>query len=208
MEDNQNPMIDSVPVVVQDIDEIQCEICSHDNKVCLDRLRELEEMILKFNTITQTSDGKNTVEYNVNIIVGPNGTLPSKAHLTDAGLDISSAEDCQIEPQSSRLISTEVRIQFLDENLYAKIFSRSGLAVKNGIEVGAGVIDQAYTGEIKVLLRNHGTNTFQIKKGDRIAQMVIMEYKNVSFTKVDEFTKIENINEISRGEKGFGSSGV
>lgn len=85
------------------------------------------------------------------------------------------------------------------------MFSRSGLVVKNGIEVGAGVIDNQYIGPIKILLRNHGENTFVIKKSDCISQMIIMEYKNVTFTPANEFV-IDNFN--TRGEGGFGSSGV
>ena len=79
---------------------------------------------------------------------------------------------------------------------------RSGLAVKNFIDVGAGVIDSDYRGEIKVLLFNHSEMDFQVNVNDRIAQIII---EKIAETKL---VKIQTLTETERGEGGFGSTGV
>jgi dUTP pyrophosphatase len=78
---------------------------------------------------------------------------------------------------------------------------RSGLAVKHCIQVGAGVIDPDYTGEIKVVLFNHGPSDFEIKKGDRIAQLVL---EKCMTPLIKEISVVE---ETERGSGGFGSTG-
>ena len=80
------------------------------------------------------------------------------------------------------------------------VWPRSGLAVKQGLDSGAGVIDSQYRGEVKVLLFNHTDTDFEIKKGDRIAQLLIQKVESVQFTKVDE------LGDTHRGDGGFGSS--
>jgi dUTP pyrophosphatase len=87
-------------------------------------------------------------------------------------------------------------------NFYLKMYSRSGLSFKQGIEVGAGVVDKTFCGEIKINLFNHSNDSFHIKKGDRIGQGVV--YMIPNFT-VETITEVPH-NE-SRGNKGFGSSG-
>ena len=79
---------------------------------------------------------------------------------------------------------------------------RSGLALKHFIDVGAGVIDSDYRGEVKVLLFNHGPTDFEVKTGDRIAQIII---EKIAETKL---VKIESLTTTNRGEGGFGSTGV
>jgi len=81
------------------------------------------------------------------------------------------------------------------------IWPRSGLAVKKGIDCGAGVIDSHYRGEVKVLLFNHSDSEFQIEPGDRIAQLLIQKVERVEFIPVDQ------LNETARNEGGFGSTG-
>lgn len=126
--------------------------------------------------------------------------LPSKKYLDDAGHDIKSAEDVTISPNESYLISTQLKMK-IPKNHVGLIWSRSGLAVKNNIECGAGCIDATYRGEIKVLLRNFGSEPFIINKGDRIAQMLILP---ISILKYQE---VEEIDSTERGEDGFGSTG-
>ncbi len=124
-----------------------------------------------------------------------------KAHPTDAGFDIEAAEDDVIYCGQSALISTALRIAV--PNHYVGILkSRSGLAVKHGIEVGAGVIDAGFRGEVKVLLRNHSRQDFFIKAGDRIAQLLIVPLADV------DCIVVSDLPEADRGVKGFGSSGV
>ena len=135
--------------------------------------------------------------YNVEVYSGK----LEKAHNTDAGYDMFAEQDYVINPRSSALISTGVRIHF-PENLVAFVKSRSGLSVKHKLEVGAGVIDSGYTGEIMVHLYNHGNNVYQVNKGDKIAQLVFLALGDIQLTKVDKVT------ETSRGSNGFGSTGV
>ena len=85
---------------------------------------------------------------------------------------------------------------------YGRIAPRSGLAAKNSIDVGAGVIDSDYRGEVKVLLFNFSDTDFKIAEGDRIAQMIIEKYTITALTEVD------TLDDTVRGEGGFGSTGV
>jgi dUTP pyrophosphatase len=85
--------------------------------------------------------------------------------------------------------------------VYGRIAPRSGLAVKHGVQTGAGVIDPDYTGELKVILFNHGSEKFEIKKGDRIAQLILEKCETPL---IDE---VEEIKDTQRGTRGFGSSG-
>lgn len=123
-----------------------------------------------------------------------------------AGYDIHSYDTHIIPARSSLLIGTKIRLHMpLGHKIYGRIASRSGLSVNHGIDVGAGVIDPDYTGEIKVLLRNHSDTPFHIKKGDRIAQMILEKYATIE-TKV--ISSIEDIfGKTERGSNGFGSTG-
>jgi dUTP pyrophosphatase len=88
------------------------------------------------------------------------------------------------------------------KDCYARIAPRSGLAFKYGIQVGAGVVDSDYTGEIKVLQFNHGAYDFTIKAGDRIAQLIFERIFTNELEEVEELVKTE------RGAGGFGSTGL
>ena len=119
----------------------------------------------------------------------------------NAGYDISSDIDITIKARHRSLISTGISIEF-PEGIYAQILPRSGIAVKNGIHVGAGVIDSSYRGEIKVLLFNFSDKDFEISAGDRIAQLIIRKEVVVSCKMV------KTIGTTTRGTSGFGSSGM
>jgi dUTP pyrophosphatase len=125
----------------------------------------------------------------------------SKAHPSDAAFDIEADEDTVVYGYSRKLISTGVRMA-IPEGYCGIIKSRSGLAVKNSIEVGAGVIDAGYRGEIKVLLCNYGEDSFYVKPGDRIAQLMIVPVPAVTLEVV------EDLDETTRSDKGFGSTGL
>jgi len=127
--------------------------------------------------------------------------VPKRATEGSAGLDISSSVDMIIPPHKWLAVSTGISIM-VPKNCYARLAPRSGLAFKYGIQVGAGVIDSDYTGEIKVILFNHGDDDFIIKTGDRIAQLIFEKIKTDNFHEVDELVKTE------RGEGGFGSTGI
>ena len=98
--------------------------------------------------------------------------LPTRGSDGAAGYDLSCNADIVIEPGERRLVPTGVSIE-LPAGTYGRIAPRSGLAVRHGIQVGAGVVDADYRGEVKVLLFNQGSETFSATIGDRIAQLVI-----------------------------------
>ncbi len=127
-------------------------------------------------------------------------SIPQYAHAGDAGADITASEKVVIPPRDRLLVATGVRLEIPDGHV-GLIWPRSGLAVKKGIDCGAGVIDSHYRGEVKVLLFNHSDNEFQIEPGDRIAQILIQKVERVQFLSADE------LSETARSEGGFGSTG-
>ncbi len=104
-------------------------------------------------------------------------------------------------PASASVVSTGIFLADLDPDTYIRIAPRSGLALRNGIDVGAGVIDADYRGEIKVLLFNHGWRDFYYAKGDRVAQLVVTQVQHPKICLVDEVAP------SARGTGGFGSTG-
>jgi dUTP pyrophosphatase len=122
-----------------------------------------------------------------------------------AGMDVCAAveSDVQIAPFETKLIPTGFSIE-LPHGYEAQIRPRSGLALKHqiGILNSPGTIDSDYRGEIKILLTNFGKEPFTVKRGDRIAQMVIHQYTRVEWEKVDQ------VNSTTRGAGGFGHTGI
>jgi len=133
-------------------------------------------------------------------LVSEFGYPPTKAHETDAGYDIYSAYDYHIPARGSILIQTDLAIQ-LPENTYGRIAPRSGLAIHHHLDVGAGVIDSNYRGPIGVLLFNHGDSFYTIRRGDRVAQLIVTKIEPTILIKLDELSP------SPRGSRGFGSSG-
>lgn len=129
--------------------------------------------------------------------------VPRYAHEGDAGLDLFAVEEKTIEVGDRALVRTGISMQ-LPENTEAQIRPRSGLALKNGITVlnTPGTIDEGYRGEVCIILINHSDKSFIVEKGMKIAQMVI---KPVIKVDVEE---VEELSESSRGESGFGSTGM
>lgn len=141
----------------------------------------------------------------------PNATLPTKAHEYDAGFDLHAFPDngayiTEIDPWSSKLIGTGVGIN-LPAGSFGYIRSRSGLASKENLEVGAGVVDPGYVGELRVLLRNHSDVRKWVKAGDRIAQLLVLPVPDVKLVELPYLGKFSNV-PGERGDRGFGSSGV
>ena len=129
---------------------------------------------------------------------------PQYAHPTDSGLDLHYDGHPVTLPADAKLIlSTGISIQ-LPPSTEAQIRSRSGLAAKQGLVVlnSPGTIDEGYTGEIKVILYNTGSEHVTINPGDKIAQMVICPMLRPWILEVDE------LEVTARGDKGFGSTGV
>ena len=139
----------------------------------------------------------------IRIVVEDIAFLPVRHNSGDAGADLRAAEDALILPGMCVNVSTGIRIA-IPYRFGGFIFPRSGLATKYGIRLanGVGVIDCEYRGPVKVPLRNDGSTPYQVKRGDRIAQLVIMQVGLPGFLLVDELTG------TVRGEGGFGSTGV
>lgn len=125
--------------------------------------------------------------------------LPTRADEGSAGNDLYAQEDCIIDPWERKLISTGIGLQ-IPHGYYGRIASRSSMGMKCS-DIGAGVIDSSYRGEIKVLLINSSSTTFQVKKGDKIAQIIFE--KCFSF----DFQVVSKLDDSERNSKGFGSSG-
>jgi len=121
-----------------------------------------------------------------------------------AGMDLYAdlTEDIVLSPGERALVPTGIALE-LPDGYEVQIRPRSGLALRNGITLvnSPGTIDPDYRGEIAVIVINHGTETFSIKSGDRIAQMVFSRFIRVTFTEVTE------LGETARGEGGFGHTG-
>ena len=135
-----------------------------------------------------------------NLTCQVSGSAPKYAHDGDAGADLTASEKTIIPARDRSLVGTGIRLE-IPEGHVGLIWPRSGLAVKKGIDCGAGVIDSHYRGEIKILLFNHSDNDFRIEPGDRIAQILIQKIQRAEFIPVSELSK------TGRNEGGFGSTG-
>ncbi len=131
----------------------------------------------------------------------PDAKLPEYAHRDDAGADLSSVENVRVWPKSRTLVRTGISLD-LPPGWYARVRGRSGLGVKKGVEVGIGTIDEGYTGEVMVLLHNHGNEPFEVNAGDRIGQMLIVPYWQATFEEVEQLPA------KGRSTAGFGSTGT
>lgn len=141
--------------------------------------------------------------------------MPTRAHDTDAGLDLYARDTKTIHPYGTRtpyhsggftalpnraVFDTGVHIE-LPRGYYGKIESKSGLNVKHDIVSCGGVIDEGYTGSIAVKLYNLGMEHYTIHAGDKIAQLVIMPYA------APEMELVNELEDTERGDSGFGSTG-
>lgn len=137
----------------------------------------------------------------VKIVLDPEALLPVRQTSGSVGYDLHSTENNMIEPFSRKLISTGLRVN-IPRGMYGRIAPRSSLAWKHSVDVGAGVIDNDYRGEVKVLLINTGKNPYEVKKGDRIAQLI---FENCSTPKLEVVSE-EELDITDRGTGGFGST--
>lgn len=127
--------------------------------------------------------------------------MPHKAHRDDAGYDLYADEDAWVFAGKRKTIKTGIALD-MDHNMAGLIWPRSGLSVKKGIDVLAGVVDAGYRGEIMVCLYNTSEDDVEIKHGDRIAQMIFQEVPVVSLLLREE------LGSSQRGSNGFGSTGT
>lgn len=129
-----------------------------------------------------------------------NGIIPTKGSDQAAGYDLYSTENYVMGHGIRKLFKTDISIQ-QEKGYYGKIEGRSGLAYKFGILTLAGVIDSDYSGNIGVVLLNTGTSDFEVKKGDRIAQIIFHRHFD------PKLIESNILDETTRGIGGFGSSG-
>lgn len=133
----------------------------------------------------------------------PDLPLPRFAKGGDAGADVYSRIDISIAPGERALVPTGIAIA-LPQGFAAFAHPRSGLAIKHGISMvnAPGTIDTGFRGELQIILINHDLKeTFSIKRGDRIAQLVFQRVEN------PEFVEVEELPGSGRGQEGFGSTG-
>ncbi len=133
-----------------------------------------------------------------------NADLPLPAYATEgaAGMDVVSAEDVTLAPGARHAVATGLALA-IPPGFEVQVRPRSGLALRHGISVPntPGTIDSDYRGELKVILINHGTEAFDVRRGDRVAQLVLAPVTRASWLEV------EDLDETVRGAGGFGSTG-
>jgi dUTP pyrophosphatase len=125
--------------------------------------------------------------------------LPERKREGDVGLDLYCIEDFEIEPNEIKIVRTGIAIE-IPKGYFGMIKDRSGLASK-GLHVLAGIIDENYRGEIKIVLINLGKEKLKFEKYSRIAQLLIIPYLKVEIEESE-------LSQTERGENGFGSSGL
>lgn len=133
-------------------------------------------------------------------LIDPNAKLPTKSNFDDAGFDLYSVLNTIIPPKQRKTVRTGIAIQ-MPEHFAGLIWPRSGLSVKQGIDVLAGVVDSGYRGEIMVCLYNTSEDNVSINTGDRIAQIIFQEVPRVIMEVHD------SLGSSQRGDNGFGSTG-
>lgn len=133
-------------------------------------------------------------------LLHPNAKVPTKANINDAGWDLYSTVQTVIPPKQRKTVNTGIAIQ-MPEHFAGLIWPRSGLSVKQGIDVLAGVVDSGYRGEIMVCLYNTSDEIVSIQTGDRIAQIIFQEVPRVTME------VHETLGSSQRGDNGFGSTG-
>lgn len=161
--------------------------------------------------------------------LSPDATIPTKAHPTDSGFDISASADVFIDPGATVVVQTDIAVN-LPAGYEAQIRPRSGVTSKTKLRIALGTIDNSYKGAIGVIVDNiyrggrnphpfyytvdgkahkvgdikgfHGEGSHLIRKGDRIAQIVVTRLPDV------EAVEVFDVEDSERGSRGFGSSGV
>jgi dUTP pyrophosphatase len=131
----------------------------------------------------------------------PDAIIPNYAHPGDVGMDLYSVEDVAIAPGKRATISTGIAMEYPPG--YCTLFwDKSGLASKNGITVLAGAVEYTYRGDYKVVLLNTSDSEYKVKKGDKIAQVLVMPIMTA------EVEEVQELSESVRGANGFGSTGL
>ncbi len=135
-------------------------------------------------------------------LLHPDAECPQFATSGSAGADVRAVEDEKLLPGEVKLIPLGFAVS-IPHGSEIQIRPRSGLAIKHSVTVlnSPGTIDSDYRGEVKVILINHGTKLFDVRKGDRVAQLVVHKLPGCIYREVEE------LQETARGSDGFGSTG-
>ena len=136
----------------------------------------------------------------IKVMLDDGAFVPTRAHSTDAGLDLYAMDGATIFRDGSHTFDTGVHVA-IPEGYVGFLKSKSGLNINSGLQ-SAGVIDSGYTGSIRVKLYNHGHEMIQIVRGQKISQLVILPIET------PEVELVSELEETERGNNGFGSSGL
>jgi dUTP pyrophosphatase len=131
----------------------------------------------------------------------PEAKLPTRAHASDAGLDLYSVEDMVLAPGQRHGVATGVAFA-IPNGYVGLVWDKSGVALNGGVTCLGGVVDAQYRGEVKVIVLNTSDTPYEIKSGQKIAQLLIQEVA------LPEVVEVENLDDTSRGDGGFGSTGL
>ena len=134
------------------------------------------------------------------VLTSPTARAPTKGSVLAAGYDLYAAQPCDIAPGGKGVVPTDIRVE-LPPGTYGRIAPRSGLAVHAHIQVGAGVVDRDYTGNLGVVLFNHSPHLFRVETGDRIAQLICERIAE------PQLVVVSSVADTGRGAGGFGSTG-
>jgi len=135
--------------------------------------------------------------------LSPEAIVPHYAHDGDAGMDVYSMLDLALKPGHRSAIPTGLSFE-IPKGYEIQVRPKSGMAIKSGITVlnTPGTVDSGYRGEVKVILINHSSQDYEIKKGEKIAQIVLAKYETA------QIVEVEDLSETGRGDGGFGSTGL
>jgi len=128
-------------------------------------------------------------------------TLPTRGSDMAAGYDLASARDMVVPARGRAVVETDVAVA-VPKGCYGRVAPRSGLAVNHSVDTAAGVVDADYRGSVAVVLVNNGGCDFQVRCGDRIAQLIIERIANL------EIVEVKELDSTGRGSGGFGSTGT
>lgn len=134
--------------------------------------------------------------------LGEGAKAPFKKHTGDAGWDLFTSRGCTIQPGETKDVHTDIKID-MPPFLYARITGRSSSLRKHNLLINEGIIDNGYTGELFVCIRNMGDEPFVIEPGMRLAQVLFHTIEDVRWSEVDEIKPTPG----KRGNDGFGSTG-
>ncbi|OIR56390.1 MAG: deoxyuridine 5'-triphosphate nucleotidohydrolase [Amphiamblys sp. WSBS2006] len=157
--------------------------------------------IPSFLIVLRRSPGMGCEEFCVKLL-NPDAQVPKRGSAFSAGYDLCASSDSVVPARGKGHVKTGLSVS-IPNGYYARIAPRSGLAAKSSIDVGAGVVDSDYRGEVVVILFNHGEEDFAVKKGMRCAQLIITKILTPEIKVVEEHGE-----KTGRDAGGFGSTGM